>query len=155
MNNILKCLKLDRSKILSILKREEEIRFSQEYLSKCSEVAHIPNAWLDVTNNMQKELVKEFGYIDELTNTLAVNVIRKAQDIYPNDEEIKNSVVQFRENIASKGRYKVGDSLPQACLGKPSLWKNISLHNLDNKEIDLFQLLDLNKTNIMLVGSHT
>ena len=62
MNNILKFLKLDRSKILLILKREEEIRFSQEYLSKCSEVARIPNAWLDVTNNMQKELVKEFGY---------------------------------------------------------------------------------------------
>ena len=144
MNNVLNFLKLDRTKILAILKREEEVRFSQEYITKCSKVSHIPNAWLDVTNNMQKELVKDFGYTDELTNTLAVNVIRKAQDIYPNDEEIKNSVVQFRENIASKGRYKVGDSL-----------KNISLHNLDNKEIDLFQLLDLNKTNIMLVGSHT
>ena len=144
MNNVLNFLKIDRSKILAILKREEEIRFSQEYITKCSEVSHIPNAWLEVTNNMQKELVKEFGYTDELSNTLAVNVIRKALNIYPDDEEIKNSVVQFRENIASKGKYKVGDNL-----------KNISLHNLDNKEIDLFQLLDLNKTNIMLVGSHT
>ena len=144
MNNVLNFLKIDRSKILAILKREEEIRFSQEYITKCSEVSHIPNAWLEVTNNMQKELVKEFGYTDELSNTLAVNVIRKALHIYPDDKEIKNSVVQFRENIASKGKYKVGDNL-----------KNISLHNLDNKEIDLFQLLDLNKTNIMLVGSHT
>ena len=144
MNNILKFLKLDRNKILTILKREEEIRFSQAYLSKCSEVSHIPNEWLDVTNNMQKDLLKEFGYDDELSNTLAVNVIRKAQDIYPDDEEIKNSVVHFRENIANKGKYKISDSL-----------KNISLHDLDNKEIDLFKLLDFNKTNIMLVGSHT
>jgi len=111
MNNVLKFLKLDRTKLLAILKREEEVRFSQEYLSKCTEVAHIPNGWLDVTNNMQKELVKEFGYIDELSNTLAVNVIRKALNIYPDDEEIKNSVVQLRENIASKGKYKVGDIL--------------------------------------------
>ncbi len=144
MNNILKFLKLDRNKILTILKREEDIRFSQEYLYKCSEVSHIPNAWLDVTDNMQKDLLKEFGYRDELTNTLAVNVIRKALYIYPDDEDIKNSVVHFRENIANKGKYKTGDSL-----------KNISLHDLDNKEIDLFKLLDFNKTNIMLVGSHT
>ena len=102
------------------------------------------NAWLEVTNNMQKELVKEFGYTDELSNTLAVNVIRKALNIYPNDEEIKNSVVQFRENIAKIGTYKVGDNL-----------KNISLHNLDSSKVYLFQLLDLNKPNIMLVGSHT
>ena len=37
MNNVLKFLKLDRTKILAILKREEEIRFSQEYITKCSE----------------------------------------------------------------------------------------------------------------------
>ena len=144
MNNVLNFLKLDRTKILAILKREEEIRFSQEYITKCSEVSHIPNAWLEVTNNMQKELVKEFGYIDELSNTLAVNVIRRALHIYPDDEEIKNSAVQFRENIASKGKYKLGDTL-----------KNISLHNLDSFKVDLFQLFDLNKPNIMLVGSHT
>ena len=144
MNNVLNFLKIDRSKILAILKREEEIRFSQEYISKCSEVSHIPNGWLEVTNNMQKELVKEFGYTDEISNTLAVNVIRKALHIYPDDEEIKNSAVQFRENIASKGKYKLGDTL-----------KNISLHNLDSSKVDLFQLLDLNKPNIMLVGSHT
>ena len=41
MDNVLKFLKLDRSKILTILKREEEVRFSEEYLSKCSEVSHI------------------------------------------------------------------------------------------------------------------
>ena len=101
MDNVLKFLQLDRSKILTILKREEEVRFSQEYLSKCSEVSHIPNAWLEVTNNMQKELVKEFGYTDELSNTLAVNVIRKALNIYPDDEEIK--IVFFNsENILQK-----------------------------------------------------
>ena len=144
MDNVLNFLKIDRSKILAILKREEEIRFSQEYITKCYEVSHIPNAWLEVTNNMQKELVKEFGYTDELSNTLAVNVIRKALNIYPDDEEIKNSVVQFRENIASKGKYKVGDIL-----------KDISLHNLDNSKVDLFQIFDMNKCNIMLVGSHT
>ena len=144
MDNVLKFLKLDRTKILAILKREEEIRFSKEYITKCSDVSHIPNAWLEVTNNMQKELVKEFGYTDEISNTLAVNVIRRALHIYPDDEEIKNSVVQFRENIACKGKYKEGDTL-----------KNISLHNLDSSKIDLFQIFDFNKPNIMLVGSHT
>ena len=107
MNNILKFLNLDRNKVLLILKREEQIRFSDSYINKCSQVANIPNAWLDVTDNMQKELVKEFGFVDELSNTLAVNVIRKAKDIFPNDQEIKNSVVHFRENISQKGTYKI------------------------------------------------
>ena len=144
MNNILTFLKLDRNKILLMLQREEQIRFSQDYINKCSKVANIPNAWLEITDKMQKELVKEFGYFDKLSNTLAVNVLRKAMYIYPNDHEIKNSVVHFRENIAKQGTYNVGD-----------LVKDINLHTINFHKTNLFSLLNQNKTNIMLVGSHT
>lgn len=144
MNNILTFLKLDKNKILLMLQREEQIRFSKDYINKCSKVAHIPNAWLEITDKMQKDLVKEFGYIDKLSNTLAVNVLRKAIYIYPNDHEIKNSVVHFRENIAKQGTYNVGD-----------LVKDINLHTINFHKTNLFSLLNQNKTNIMLVGSHT
>ena len=144
INNILTYLKLDRRKILSILKREEELRFSKEYISQCNEVANIPNAWLDVTSKMQEDLVKEFGYTELVSNILAVHVIRKAQDIYPNDEEIKNSVVKFRENLANPGTFKEGDNIV-----------DISLHNLVGSKINLFDILDSNKPNIILAGSHT
>lgn len=144
MNNILTFLKLDKNKILLMLQREEQIRFSKDYINKCSKVAHIPNGWLEITDKMQKELVKEFGYKDKLSNTLAVNVLRKAMYIYPNDHEIKNSVVHFRENIAKQGTYNVGD-----------LVKDINLHTINFHKTNLFSLLNQNKTNIMLVGSHT
>lgn len=144
MNNILKFLNLDRNKVLLILKREEQIRFSDSYIDKCSKVANIPNAWLDITDKMQKELVKEFGYVDNLSNTLAVNVIRKATEIFPNDSEIKSSVVHFRENIAQKGSYRVGD-----------LVKDVNLHTINLNNTNLFSILDSKKVNIMLVGSHT
>ena len=79
IKNILTYLKLDRHKILSILKREEELRFSKEYISQCNEVANIPNAWLDVTSKMQEDLVKEFGYTDHISNILAVHVMLRIQ----------------------------------------------------------------------------
>ena len=55
-----------------------------------------------------------------------------------------NSVVHFRENIAQKGTYKIGD-----------LVKNINLHTINFQKIDLLSILDSTKINIMLVGSHT
>ncbi len=144
INNILTYLKLDRDNVLSMLKREEEIRFSDDYLTKCTEVANIPNAWLHVTSNMQEELVKEFGYTDSLSNALAVDVIRKAYDIYPEDEEIRNSVVKFRENFANPGIFKEGDDII-----------DIQLHSLNGNKMNLFNILDSNKPNVILVGSHT
>jgi len=142
--NILKLLKLDRDKVLKILKREEEIRFSDKYIQQCNAVANIPNAWLDVTSEMQKKVAEEFGYIDPIINTLAVYIIRKAKDIYP-DEEIKNSVVHFRENFAHQGKFKEGDKIIN-----PILYNSINGNNCR-----LYDILDNEKKNIILAGSHT
>jgi hypothetical protein len=144
--DIMNILNLDRTKILSILKREEEIRFSDEYIHKCNKVADTPNAWLDVTAEMQKDLVAEFGYIDTISNTLAIHIIRIAYTIYP-DEEIKNSVVQFRENIACIGKFIEGDTII-----------NPMLYDINGKSIELNNILNsepLEKTNIIFSGSHT
>ena len=143
ITDTLKFLNLDREKVLNILHREEEIRFSKKYIQECNAVADIPNGWLDVTAKMQKKLVEEFGFIDPIENTLAVNIIRRAYDIYP-DKQIKNSVVQFRENIANKGNYKEGDE-----------FMNLTLHNIDGKSIYLYDILDSKKYNVILAGSHT
>lgn len=142
--DILDLLDLDRHKILSILKREEEIRFSDEYIQKCDEVSNIPNAWLDVTAEMQKNLVAEFGYSDIISNTLATHVIRTAYNIYPNDNEIKNSVVHFRENKAHEGTFRENDQII-----------NCNLYDINQNIIELNNILDDNKPNIILAGSHT
>jgi hypothetical protein len=142
--DILGVLNLDRDKILSILKEEEIIRFSQDYINKCNEVAKNPNGWLEVTSQMQKNLLYKFGYTDIISNTLAVNLIRTASQFFPNDEEIKNSVVHFRENKANEGSFIEGDII-----------KDFNLFTTDNLKIKLYDILDKNKYNIILAGSHT
>ena len=141
---ILNYLNLNREIILTMLKREEEIRKSPEYITKCDLASNITNKWLEITDTMQKELVKEFGFVDILSNTLAVQILRSATLIYPDDLIIKNSVVHFRENIANKGNIKIGDDI-----------KDISLHTLQSESINLLDILDSDKPNILLVGSHT
>ena len=146
MNSIevLRFLNLDREKILEILKEEEKIRFSQEYISKCNAVANMPNGWLEVTSDMQKDLLSKFGYNDLITNTLAVNVIRSANNLFPDDMEIKNSVVHFRENKAKKGNLEIGMTI-----------QNFNLFTINKLKIDINSIIESNKPSVILAGSHT
>jgi len=142
--NILDVINLDRDKVLLILKEEEKLRFSQDYIDKCNLVSNMPNGWLEVTSELQKNLVSKYGYSDIITNALALNVIRSATKYFPNDDETKNSVVHFRENKAKQGTFKLNDIIP-----------NFNFYTNKKLKIDLYSILDSNKTNIILAGSHT
>ncbi|CAB5371314.1 unnamed protein product [Rhizophagus irregularis] len=52
--------------------------------------------WMDVTDEMQHELVREFGYSDE-----AVQLLRRAPQLYPDDPEFRTTQVYVRNNIAN------------------------------------------------------
>lgn len=141
---VLKGLKLDRDKVLSLLIAEEKVRMSDDYIKRCDEVSHIPDGWLHVTKCIQQEVAYSFGFTDEITNILAVNIMRNALEIFPEDLEIKNSVVKFRENIACQGIFKVGDIIP-----------DFDIYSNENKIIKLGNLLSKDKPNLILAGSHT
>ena len=66
--------------MLNLLQEEEKRRFSPELQQKYYEVGSDPTSgkdWMDVTDQMQHELVREFGYSDE-----AVELLRRAPQLY-------------------------------------------------------------------------
>ena len=140
---IIRNLGLTREKILEILHEENKRRLSSEYINECTKVAHIPNEWLNVTEKLQTKLLEDFGYKAPLFNSLAKNIIRRAPIIFPDDNEIKESTVQFRENLVCKCKYKIGDTIP-----------NLDVYNLDKELIKIYDLIGTNKT-LILCGSYT
>ncbi|PKC10936.1 ubiquitin-domain-containing protein [Rhizophagus irregularis] len=88
-----------KEKLLTLLREEERRRLSPEIQKKYYEVGNDPTCgkdWMDVTDEMQHELVREFGYSDE-----AVQLLRRAPQLYPDDPEFRTTQVYVRNNIAN------------------------------------------------------
>jgi len=72
-----------KSELLALLHEEERRRFSPEIQKQYYNVGNDPTCgkdWMDVTDQMQLELVREFGYSDE-----AVQLLRRAPQLYPGE----------------------------------------------------------------------
>jgi len=75
-----------KEKLLALLREEERRRFSPEIQKKYYDVGSDPTCgkdWMDVTDQMQHELVREFGYSDE-----AVQLLRRAPQLYPGNSSL-------------------------------------------------------------------
>ncbi|CAG8642223.1 18550_t:CDS:2 [Dentiscutata erythropus] len=99
-------LKLPTTKeeLLALLREEERRRMSPELQELYRKVGNDPTCgrdWMDVTDQMQYELVREFGYSDE-----AVQLMRRAPQLYPDDPEFRDTQVYVRNNIANIGNLK-------------------------------------------------
>ena len=130
--------------LLKMLQREEQLRFSQEYIDECTKVKNIPNGWLTVTSKLQERVANEFGFSDLLSNTIAVDMIRKAQYLYPDDKRFQETQVYVRNNLAKEGHLKKNDLFP-----------SFELFGLNLKSINSNILLNSNKPNIIIASSHT
>lgn len=141
----IKEIKIPTEKQLEILvTKEEEIRMSKEYQDECTRVKDIVNGWQDVTDQMQKKLVRDHGFDDEISCEVACNRLRRAQYLYPNNKTFKTVPVYVRENKATIGNLKVDSDVP-----------NVNLVNMDGKETKLHDLLDNNKINVIFGSSQT
>ena len=70
-----------KKELLALLHEEERRRFSPEIQKQYYNVGNdftCGKDWMDVTDQMQLELVQEFGYSDE-----AVQLLRRASQLYP------------------------------------------------------------------------
>ena len=144
-NNNTPCLTIPTEKMLEkLIIEEEQIRMSQEYQEECTKVKDIPNGWLEVTNQMQIDLVKKHGFTSEMNCDIACNMLRRARYLYPNNKIFTEVPVYVKNNKANKGKYKKGDNIP-----------NIKLFNQCGQEAMLHHLLDINKPTIIFGGSHT
>ena len=75
-----------KEELLTLLQEEERRRFSSEIQKKYYDVGSDPTCgmdWMDVTDQMQYELVREFGYSDE-----AVQLLRRAPQLFPGKKNV-------------------------------------------------------------------
>lgn len=122
---------------------EEQVRRSKQYIDACSAVKNIPNGWLKVTATAQEDIVKKFGYEDEISRKVACNMLRRAQYLYPTNPVFKNIPVYVRENKANPGTLKPGNVIP-----------DIDIFSRTGNIVKLFDVTR-NGLNIFFAGSHT
>ena len=80
-----------KEELLTLLHEEERLRFSPEIQKQYFDVGSDPTSgkdWMDVTDQMQHELVRKFGYSDE-----AVQLLRRAPQLYPGEENSLSFII--------------------------------------------------------------
>lgn len=134
----------DKDDLIKMLQAEEQIRMSAEYLKMCDAVKNEPNGWLRISEQIQYNIAKQFGYVRSIEQDLAVNRMRRAQYLYPNEPLFKTISVYVRNNLAREGDFKVGNLVP-----------NLTIFNENLKQIQLYDTLNKTKLNMLIASSHT
>ena len=132
--------------LIQMLLEEETIRFSSEYITECNKVASEPNGWLRISGEKQYEIAKKFGFTSEIEADIAVNHMRRAQYLYPEEPLFKTIPVYVRNNLAQQTKYKIQDKVP-----------NLTIYqsNNDLSPIKLYETFNPKKINLLIASSHT
>lgn len=133
-----------KTKLIKMLQEEEDIRMSQKYIDMCDAVKDEVNGWLRISEEVQYMVAKKFGYETSIEQDLAVNRMRRAQYIYPEEPLFKTIPVYVRNNLARAGDYKDGDIVP-----------HITIYDENKTKIDMHNLFSKDKMNLLLASSHT
>lgn len=135
---------ISKEMLFEMLELEEIVRMSNPYIDRCTEIKDEINGWLRLSGEIQSKIATKFGFNNSLTNYIAVNSMRRAHLTYPNDSRFREASVYVRNNLASKGKFKRGDS-----------YSDVQLVTLDKKLITLGNLINNNKYNIIISSSET
>ncbi|CAJ0640186.1 10184_t:CDS:2, partial [Entrophospora sp. SA101] len=151
---VLPILPTTKEEMLNLLHEEEKRRLSPEMQQQYYKVGSDPTSgkdWMDVTDQMQYELVREFGYSDE-----AVQLLRRAPQLYQDDPEFYNTQLYVRNNIASVGDLKEGMPAPNCPLvSLNTTTMNVETISSPPKIIQLHSLYKPGRPFVLLGGSHT
>jgi hypothetical protein len=135
---------IPKQTLYKMLVREETLRFSKEYLEDCDRIGGL-FGYLRATANLQENVVKSFGFKGEML-PIALNILRRASTIYPNEKKFTETQVYCRNNKKAKAcKFRAGD--------KGNL--DIKLHDLDGKGTSLKDLIHPKKKNILIASSAT
>ena len=107
-----------KNDLLIMLRKEELIRSSPEYIAKCDEVSSEPNGWLRISKEYQYQIAREHGYITDMEADIAVNHMRRASILYPDEPLFKTIPVYVRNNLASAGNLIAGTNVPNILIHK-------------------------------------
>lgn len=134
-----------KNQLLEMVKKEEEIRWSSWYQSECDRVKDQVNRWLEISAQVQFQIAKDFGFDTEVESDIAVNHLRRARYLYPDEPLFESIPVYVRNNLAKQIKYQNGNTIP-----------NVSINSLDGQnQFNLVDILDKSKTNVIFGSSHT
>ena len=98
-----------------MVRAEAKMRLSKEYIRRCDEAVDVPDGWLEVTNQMQRELVQSFAQKHDFNNVISIELalddMRTAHHQYPNNAVFRKVPVYVRENKANSGYLREGDQM--------------------------------------------
>ena len=148
---------ISKSKLIQMLKREDELRSSPKYLSLMEKEATTtydnPNVninassnevWLSrVLENIQRRVVNEFGYVSEKEEQEGLEILRGATILFPNDEDIRNAAHYIKFNRSAEVKFKIGDLCPNV----------EKLFKLNGEIVSFWNVLSNNKYNMVVTGS--
>ena len=130
---------------IATLKMEKQ-RKEPLYIAECSANAHIPNAWILITERLQQTIMDEicdnFDFSEE-EKILALNIFRRAHTLYPSNRILQNAI-HVKHNLANQGKFVVGDIVP-----------NTPIHTIDGSAIDFYSTLSPTQRTLLFVGSHS
>ena len=121
--------------------RENELRLSAEYQKRycaAEQSSASPSTWLDVTDQLQRQIIHEFQLDDEMEDALLC--LRCATQIYP---DLKGIPLYVRYNRARGGDLQTGDLAP-----------NVPVVQMDGQESELFNGL-AEKPTVLIAGSYS
>ncbi|CAF1332586.1 unnamed protein product, partial [Adineta steineri] len=123
---------IPKSLLKLMLIRENELRISDEYQKRFHEAEQTSSStsWLDVADELQREVIREFHLDEEMNDALLC--LRCATQIYP---DLKDIPLYTKYNRARDGDLQVGDIAP-----------NVPVIHLDEQENQLFDGLKSSPT---------
>jgi len=153
------CQEITRELLIKMLKRENDLRLSKEILEavekESSEYEEIESCSTDKLTyaqphalstivQCQEKVAQEFGYKTSDEISYAVQILRSARALYPNDIEIQNAAFYLKYNRAHRGELKVNDS-----------YKDVPLMTCAQEETKLSAILNSEKPTVVISGSVT
>jgi len=131
-----------RDLLIKMLQHEDTLRLSDEVQQRYAEQ---PDDWAwkwKVTDDVQKQVCKEFGFVDSLTEGL--DLLRSSMSLCPGDAEVKMAAHYLRHNIHTTCPLLLCKKTP-----------DIELHTLNGSKTSLDSMVKTGKATVIIAGSHT
>lgn len=125
-----------------MLRRDDELRLSEAVQSR---YALEPDSWewkWQVTDDVQRQVCKEFGFGDDTSEGL--DLLRSALALFPHDDELRDAAHYLRHNIHAECGVPVGCVVP-----------DLPLYGLDGGPTSLHQIAAAGRATVLFTGSHT
>ncbi|GAQ85120.1 hypothetical protein KFL_002200060 [Klebsormidium nitens] len=108
---------IDKDTLKAMLRREHELRHSPATQKKYAEAEKMEvTDWMDVTIELQKQVVREFGLEGNMESALLQ--LRTAARTYPDDPDFRELPLYVKYQRSRAGHLKPGDSVPDIMLMK-------------------------------------